>query len=207
MNDQLARLITIGVASTLILLTAYHRKRARRAVRALSSSGMEVVRLRPEGRIAWLRAGGIFIWVSLVLYMTEPDWMDWSRLAVPPAVPWLGAALTVASVPAILWVLRHLGLNLSSGSAPRAFHQLVKTGPYGWIRHPWYSALFLFLLGLSLLWSSWLLALLTATRATYFLARSRIEEINLVGFFGDSYREYARRVPKFAPWPRPRDRR
>ena len=197
-----ARVITIVLAVCVMLLTAYHRVAARRAGRADTRAADPVADNRTEGRLVWLRAVGILIWATLVGYFVAPERMAWSQLAAPPWLSWVGVGLSCACVLAMYWVLRHLGTNLHHGVTPRPHHYLVTTGPYRFIRHPWFAVLFLLLVGLSLLWSSWLIFVFALVRAVYFAARARIEDSALRDAFGDAYDAYARGVPRFLPFGR-----
>ncbi|MGE5344880.1 MAG: methyltransferase family protein [Acidithiobacillales bacterium] len=74
----------------------------------------------------------------------------------------------------------------------------VVRGPYRWVRHPLYSCVIV------LIWSS---PELTADRFLFDLLWTAwisvgavLEERDLVAEFGDSYRDYRRRVPMLVPW-------
>lgn len=205
MNDATARVLTIVLAVCVMSLTAYHRIAAVRAARAARSDARAADPAEDrggEGRLVWLRAVGILIWATLVGYFAAPERMAWSRFAAPPWLSWVGAGLAFACLPALLWVLRHLGTNLHHGISPRSHHYLVTTGPYRFIRHPWFAVLFLLLVALSWLWSSWLIFGFTLVRAVYFAARARLEDRALHAAFGDAYDAYARGVPRFLPFGR-----
>lgn len=202
MNDATARAITIAIAGCVVLLTASHRIAARRAARADTRAADPMADRRAEGRLIWLRGVGLLIWATLIGYFVAPERMAWSRLAAPPWLSWIGVGLAFASVPALYWVLRHLGTNLHQGVTPQPHHHLVTTGPYRFIRHPWFAVLISLLVALSLIWSSWLMFALALTRVAYFAARSRIEDSALRAAFGDAYDDYARGVPRFLPFGR-----
>jgi protein-S-isoprenylcysteine O-methyltransferase len=73
-------------------------------------------------------------------------------------------------------------------------HRIVRSGPYGRLRHPLAVGLFLEMAGLSIIgWSrvsTAVLGLLTVT----LIRRNRHEERVLLGHFGDEYREYLARA-------------
>lgn len=77
---------------------------------------------------------------------------------------------------------------------------LVVTGAYRLIRHPLYA---------SLLYLAWGAALKTASAASlavavvtsvFLWATGRREEREMIGRFGEAYREYMRRTRRFVPW-------
>ena len=78
--------------------------------------------------------------------------------------------------------------------------RLVTGGLYRFVRHPQYTGLFIALFGEGVvhwptIFSVALLPLIIV--AYYFLARK--EERDMIGHFGDRYREYMRRVPMIIP--------
>jgi protein-S-isoprenylcysteine O-methyltransferase Ste14 len=79
---------------------------------------------------------------------------------------------------------------------------LAVTGPYRWVRHPFYASAIVMI---------WACPLLTLDRLLFdvlwtcwIAAGARLEERDLVAGFGDAYRAYRRDVPMLAPWHRPR---
>jgi protein-S-isoprenylcysteine O-methyltransferase Ste14 len=85
---------------------------------------------------------------------------------------------------------------------------LVTTGLYAWIRHPLYVASFLIGLGLCLILGD--LVVLAVYLPLFALVHGiviRGEEQWLARQWGDNYRQYAARVPRFLPRPGGRHRR
>ena len=93
---------------------------------------------------------------------------------MPPSAGWfwLGLALVVLglafSVAARVW----LGGNWSSMVTLKQDHELIRSGPYRWVRHPIYTGLLLAILGSAIALGEWrgLIALALVTVA--FCARS-----------------------------------
>jgi protein-S-isoprenylcysteine O-methyltransferase Ste14 len=77
---------------------------------------------------------------------------------------------------------------------------LVKSGIYGYIRHPLYLSVFLLGTGVMLKNPGSLQLLLGAINliAVYFTAR--IEENEMIAKFGDAYREYMKETKMFIPF-------
>lgn len=86
----------------------------------------------------------------------------------------------------------------------RDTHELVREGPFRWIRHPAYFSMVLEILSLALILRSWwtTLFVFAAFLPTLF-ARIRIEEKALIEKFGDAYRQYRRQVPAILPYKGP----
>ncbi len=76
--------------------------------------------------------------------------------------------------------------------------ELVVSGPYRWVRHPMYAA------GFVLLWAEprWPTNdLAFAVAASMYLWLGALhEERRLLNYYGDSYRSYAQRTPRFFPY-------
>ncbi|HKP55427.1 MAG TPA: isoprenylcysteine carboxylmethyltransferase family protein [Polyangiales bacterium] len=106
----------------------------------------------------------------------------------------LGLAFTV-------WARVHLGANWSAYVARKLDPELVRSGPYAWVRHPIYSGLLLAFLGVAVGRGD-LGALLGCGLMWYGLLRKlRIEERWLQQTFGDAYTRYREEVPGLLPWP------
>jgi protein-S-isoprenylcysteine O-methyltransferase Ste14 len=72
-------------------------------------------------------------------------------------------------------------------------HHVVSTGPYAFVRHPMYSGITLFFLGVPLLLGSWWGVAIALLFIVLFAIRTRIEERALIdGLPG--YTDYAARV-------------
>jgi protein-S-isoprenylcysteine O-methyltransferase Ste14 len=101
-----------------------------------------------------------------------------------------------------VWARVHLGTNWSANVARKREPELVRSGPYAWVRHPIYSGLLLAFLGVGVgrgdVW-----ALLGCALMWYgFLRKLRIEERWLQQTFGEAYTRYRQEVPGILPWPR-----
>jgi protein-S-isoprenylcysteine O-methyltransferase Ste14 len=78
---------------------------------------------------------------------------------------------------------------------------LAIRGAYRYVRHP------LYLFVLLLIWSAPQMSadrlLFNVLWTAWIVIGARLEERDLVGEFGDAYRDYQRRVPMLVPWRRP----
>ncbi|MDP9427875.1 MAG: isoprenylcysteine carboxylmethyltransferase family protein [Actinomycetota bacterium] len=85
--------------------------------------------------------------------------------------------------------------GMSQGQPER----LVTTGIYAHTRNPMYLGHLVFLTGLTLLTRSPLSLAVTAGLVHWFDERARTDHHRLISIFGDPYREYAARVPRWLP--------
>jgi protein-S-isoprenylcysteine O-methyltransferase Ste14 len=107
--------------------------------------------------------------------------------------------LHVASVLFILGGFVLLARAWSVLYAAQRAARLATTGPYARTRHPQYAGFVLILFGFLLQWPTILtLAMFPVLLAMYaWLARA--EEAEMTARFGDAYRRYAARTPRFIP--------
>jgi hypothetical protein len=76
---------------------------------------------------------------------------------------------------------------------------LVTAGPYSIVRNPMYLGHIIFLTGLALIVRSKLAVAIAAATAFWFNERVAADEKRLVRQFGEPYREYLSRVPRWLP--------
>ena len=99
----------------------------------------------------------------------------------------------------LIWVFLSLGKNITDTVVTRRDHTLVTTGPYRWVRHPFYLATGAAVVANSLVTANWFLALTSGLAFGLIVLRTRIEEEKLIERFGDDYRSYMNRTGRFLP--------
>jgi protein-S-isoprenylcysteine O-methyltransferase len=99
--------------------------------------------VRQEGPAAFaLRLLAFFVLIAvLVAFAINPPWMQRLDLPLAPAFRWAGFALGLGSLVVWAWAQTVLGRQWSAQVALRGEHQLIRRGPYAWVRHPLYAAL------------------------------------------------------------------
>jgi protein-S-isoprenylcysteine O-methyltransferase Ste14 len=137
--------------------------------------------------------------LSCLAFLIQPRWVDFAKVELAPWMRWLGAPLGMLGVLLFGWMFRHLGLNVTSTSMPRAAATLVTSGPYRWIRHPMYSAALILVAATTLLTANLVVGIGGLIMFGLLAARSRLEERRLVEKFGDAYRDYQNRTGRFVP--------
>jgi protein-S-isoprenylcysteine O-methyltransferase Ste14 len=191
--DATFRVILIAGAIVVFPLAIYHRLKAH-------STGETLDRWKEGPFILFtLRPIGIAVMAGLIAYMVNPALMAWSSMPLPIWLRWIGVALAVAGGALIVWALRNLGKNLTDTVVTRREHTLVTTGPYRWVRHPFYVAVALSMLGNAFAAANWFLLAGGVIVFTLLAIRTRIEEAQLVARFGGVYRAYLDRTGRFIP--------
>ena len=192
-DDNLFRLVLILGFTVVLPIALYHRLKAHASKEKLNrrEEGLFILlTLRP---IALLRMMGV------VAYVIDPSWMVWSSVRLPLRLRWLGVALGVIAAGLLIAVFRNLGTNLTDTVVTRARHTLVTSGPYRWVRHPFYVAWALAVTADSLVTANWFLAITGFLTVALVVIRTRTEEEKLVERFGAEYRSYMERTGRFFP--------
>lgn len=78
--------------------------------------------------------------------------------------------------------------------------QLVTTGVYHYIRHPFYSSLLFLGWGILLKHVSWIAVLLAVVNTALLIVTARIEEGENTRYFGELYQAYVKQTKMFIPF-------
>ena len=122
------------------------------------------------------------------------------ELDPPEPLRWVGLALIVLGIAFALWAIATLGRHYDLELEIHRDHELVRNGPYRFVRHPVYTGLALHFTGACLATGN--LALIAGTLLVTFPAlylRAKTEERLLRERFGAKYDAYAREVGMLVP--------
>ncbi len=192
-EDVLFRRIAGAVVLALLAISIHYRHRADKA-------GGRVTRDdEPLPIRLGLSAFGLLGFGGLLLYFFWPTTMDWTLVSIPTPLRWAGATVALLSVPSTWWIFRTLGLNITRSSKTRDNATLVTTGPYRFVRHPFYMNLAIAFGSLSLVTQSWWFVAWIVPGLLLLAIRTWKEEANLEARFGDAWRAYAARTGRFVP--------
>ena len=186
MSAGLIAALTAGCIVTYLAIALAVR---RRSVQARGPS------LRREGGAAALLP--YFVPLPYLVVALRPG----PELAVPEPFRWAGLGLVVGGVAFAAWAAITLGRHFDIEVEFHAGHEVVRRGPYAFVRHPVYSGLALHLLGACLATGNLLLlagTLLVAIPAFYL--RASVEERLLRRELGPAYDDYAREVGMLVPF-------
>jgi protein-S-isoprenylcysteine O-methyltransferase Ste14 len=117
-----------------------------------------------------------------------------------PFVAWLGVVVLVSALMLFFHTHSRLGRYWSVTLEIRENHGLVTDGIYRFVRHPMYSAYFLWTLAQALLLPNWIAGPAGLVGfGTLFTFRVRREERMMLQNFGDTYAAYAARTKRIIP--------
>lgn len=112
-----------------------------------------------------------------------------------------GVALTWIGIAIALWARYHLGQYWSARITLKEDHQLIRTGPYAYFRHPIYSGIEIAAIGGALAIDRWRCIIGVVFIVLGYWIKASKEERLLTQQFGDAFREHSRRtgflLPKF----------
>ncbi len=138
--------------------------------------------------LQWIRGEYVFVWDDALLPVKY--------------ILWCASAVLVVGGILSYDIQEFLGLqqlkNTSSAVNEEGF---VVKGIHRWVRHPWYSAVFILLWARDLTKADIVTAVVLSI---YVLVGTYLEERRMVGFIGDEYRKYKSEVPAYIPWKIPR---
>lgn len=161
---------------------------------------------RPEGRthLVVLSLVAPFWLGGIIFYIFLPGWIavlsiplpDWFRLAM--------AGVAAMSLAFTVWGYGTLGRNWVHALEPSTFQQredeaLVTSGPYRFVRNPIYLGAFTLIIAFALEAANWLILLPSLVIIVVLYLEVGNEETMLIDRFGDEYREYMKRTPRFIP--------
>jgi protein-S-isoprenylcysteine O-methyltransferase Ste14 len=117
------------------------------------------------------------------------------------ALSFAGVALTWIGIALALWARWHLGQYWSARITLKEDHQLIRTGPYAYFRHPIYSGLDLAAIGGVLAIDRWRCVAGVAFIILGYWIKARKEESVLSRRFGEAFQEHRQHtgflLPKF----------
>ena len=168
-----------------------HARRSRRTPKVTRDD-----RARDRARLACPLTGMCLV-PGIYVLTGEPKFAEYH---FQPALAWLGAVTFALSLWLFYRTHKELGRNWSVTLEIRERHTLVTSGVYRRVRHPMYSAFWLWALAQALLLPNWIAgpAGLVGFGILFFL-RVRHEEELMIETFGEDYRRYMARTSRILP--------
>ena len=180
----------IGFVTGSVIRKLYVRGRRQKKVAVDRESGLDKLLL------AVVSIG--FIGVPWVYLLT--GWLDFADYGLPMWAGWVGTVVFAGAL-VLLWRSHvDLGRNWSPMMEIREEHTLVTKGVYKYIRHPMYSAHFLWAIAQVLLLHNWIAGpAFLVTSVPLYLFRVPVEERMMLDCFPEEYRLYMGRTGRMFP--------
>jgi len=145
-----------------------------------------VTSTRTEKILAW--STHVVIWPIVILYSIF--------LPLKLGTAWLYVGLLIF----VLGLAMQVMITISVANTP--LDKLVTRGPYRLSRHPIYFGGFLILVGMGIASASWVVLLCALLWIVFFIIVVPAEERFLLEVYGDAYREYMNRTPRWIGMPK-----
>jgi methyltransferase len=179
-------LILIALVAVLRLVELRHSRNNQRRMAQNGSARA------PEPGYIWMVA---FQTVMIAGSAAEVVFLD------RPLIPWLAATsliLFLAANAVRWWAITTLGTRWNVNVMSVSKFGVVVRGPYKWVRHPNYTALFVEMLALPLIHSAWIVAI-AGTLVHVLVLRQRVTLEESVMMRDPAYRATFAGKPRFLP--------
>lgn len=147
-----------------------------------------------------------FSWeIILVLFLLNMgDWFD-NPFGARQLFSWLFLTVSLFFIWQGVRLFRQKGQIDQSRTDPTLVGvekttQLVTTGMYHYIRHPFYSSLLFLGWGILLKHITWLGLFLAALNTVFLILTAKIEERENIQYFGAPYQTYMKQTKRFIPF-------
>lgn len=164
-------------------------------------------RTKPPARVEtrWKRVVAYWLPMGAAVLLLGPggpfDGGPLREAFAPHATPVyaVGLALCVLGAGVTIWSRHVLGRNWSAAPQLKREHELVRTGPYRFVRHPLYTGLLMLFIGDALILGEWRGVLAVVIVFASLWRKLRLEERWLLERFGDAYAAYMRDTKALVP--------
>lgn len=186
MSEQFYKILCLTLALVYALIRAPYQWKYRARDKKLRISHVRESILVSVVAVCWWGVSAGYVFTDLLAAANVPM-PDWLRL--------FGGGLMLCGILYFWRVHHYLGNHWSPVLEVGHAHKLVDSGPYRRIRHPMYTAIWISILGQSLLCANWALGL-SASASFLLLCLLRIpdEEAMLSRELGPAYAEYVLRT-------------
>jgi protein-S-isoprenylcysteine O-methyltransferase Ste14 len=140
------------------------------------------------------------LYAALLLVFVPVPGLDRRILPAGWWVVAIGITIHLASFFLAVSARRHLGRFWSGEITQKVGHELVRSGPYRFVRHPIYTAMLGMFVGMAIVSGDLHAFVGVAVIAFAYWRKIRLEEKNLTELFGATYDDYRRRTRALVPW-------
>jgi protein-S-isoprenylcysteine O-methyltransferase Ste14 len=136
----------------------------------------------------------------VILFWPIPGLRGWFLSAHSPYLMPVGVAIEAAGIALAIWARRHLGRNWSAAVRIGEGHELVRSGPYRWLRHPIYTGVLFMVLGIAIVSAQYHALLALAILFVAYIRKTGLEEDILEKQFGAAYDDYRKHSWRLIPF-------
>ena len=188
-------LLKIGYAIVLIgtfIIRYPHEKRNR----------SNTIRIDKKHTLEKILLGLVFLGMMIIpLIYIFTSWLSFADYVLPNSLHILGLLLIIPT----LWLFyrshKDLGTNWSVSLEIKDGHQIVETGVYKYVRHPMYTAIWLWCFVQVLLLNNYIAGLSgLLCFGLLYLLRVKKEENMMLQEFGQEYEDYMKRTKRIIPF-------
>ena len=129
-----------------------------------------------------------------------PGWWNVEIVAYRPWFGWLAVGLTALGFTLAIWARAYLGSNWSGSVTIKVGHELIRTGPYRFVRHPIYTGILIAMFGTALAYDRWRVLVALPVLWLAFTIKRLKEEQFMRQTFGSQYDDYARTTGAIFPF-------
>lgn len=105
------------------------------------------------------------------------------------------SGIIIILVGIVLIILASIHLHKATDTG-----QIAISGPYKYIRHPIYTSMYILILGLGLVFFSWLWYIVMIVFMPFWYIECREEEKEMLKIYGQEYSDYQNRTKIFVPF-------
>ncbi len=153
-------------------------------------------------RLKELTRAYLLITFSLLFQVISSIYFPWPKIPYEHTLFAIGMVLYIAGYVLLIWAKFEMKTNWGPPGQHNIGRQLklVTTGPFSFSRHPIYFGLILVVLGFSIVAKS-ILVPLVVILFVHFRNAALAEEILLEKYFGENYKRYKKKIPRFFSLP------
>ena len=154
----------------------------------------------------WAQIAMIVIGLLICIPLFYYGWVPLFSIPDNPAIilKGIGVIVYLAGLAFTLWARHTLGkywgVSTSRDVKLLDDHQIIRSGPYAYVRHPMYFGWWVAMLGLTLLYPVWAVFLLFFFSLISFSSRAHREEAALAERFGSTWVEYKKQTKFIIPF-------
>jgi protein-S-isoprenylcysteine O-methyltransferase Ste14 len=143
----------------------------------------------------------LLVGVALIVWPRVPwEWLSLPLLPHRLLTYAAGLVLVMLGLAFTVWARLHLGRNWSGTVTLKEGHELIRSGPYAYVRHPIYTGLLVALLGSAVACGELRAMIGLSVVAGAFIRKLRIEERLMREIFPGQYQRYCAEVPALIPF-------